>query len=139
MAPASTPPFQPPAIPWLEPCALPASPDLGAGLDPQTLLEALRRLSALPEVKAVVAFGSRARGEARPDSDLDLAVILREPQLSPDQKLEAWRRCRQALGALGVGNDLVVVGCSDAERLSQSRWHVLGDVAREGRVLYVAG
>ena len=37
-----------------------------------------------------------------------------------------------------VGCDLVVQGSADAERLSQSRWHVMGDVAREGRVLYVA-
>jgi hypothetical protein len=28
-----------------------------------------------------------------------------------------------------------VVGSADAERLSGSRWHVLGDVAREGRVI----
>jgi hypothetical protein len=32
----------------------------------------------------------------------------------------------------------VVAGSADAERLSGSRWHVIGDVAREGRVLYVA-
>ena len=37
-----------------------------------------------------------------------------------------------------VGRDLVVQGSADAERLSQSRWCVMGDVAREGRVLYVA-
>jgi len=139
MASASTLHFQPPTIPWLAPCTLPADPDLGPGLDPQALRAALGRLCDLEEVRAVVAFGSRARGEARADSDLDLAVILRQPRLSPEQKLEAWRRCRQALGRLGVGNDLVVVGWSDAERLSQSRWHVLGDVARQGRVLHVAG
>jgi len=139
MPSASAPPFQPPAIPWRAPCALPADPDLGPGLDPQALRLALQRLCGLEEVRAVVAFGSRARGEARADSDLDLAVILRQPQLSPEQKLAAWRRCRQALGRLGVGSDLVVVGWRDAERLSQSRWHVLGDVARQGRVLHVAG
>jgi hypothetical protein len=43
------------------------------------------------------------------------------------------------VGRLGVGIDLVVAGAADAERLSGSRWHVFGDVAREGRVLYVAG
>ncbi|MFM7312237.1 MAG: nucleotidyltransferase family protein [Cyanobium sp.] len=139
MAQASAPPFQPPAIPWLVPSGLPAHPELGPGLDPQALRTGLQCLCDLEEVRAVVAFGSRARGEARADSDLDLAVILREPQLTPERKLEAWRRCRQALGHLGVGNDLVVVGWSDAERLSQSRWHVLGDVARQGQVLYVAG
>jgi hypothetical protein len=36
-----------------------------------------------------------------------------------------------------VGLDLVLAGISDAEKLSQSRWHVFGDVARQGRVLYV--
>jgi hypothetical protein len=35
--------------------------------------------------------------------------------------------------------DLVVAGAADAARLSGSRWHVFGDVAREGRVLHVAG
>ena len=29
------------------------------------------------DVEAAIVFGSRARGEARPDSDLDLAVVLR--------------------------------------------------------------
>jgi predicted nucleotidyltransferase len=32
------------------------------------------------ELAAVYLFGSRARGEHRPDSDLDLAVVLRRPE-----------------------------------------------------------
>ena len=94
-----------------------AAPDLGPGLDPQACGEVLARL----------------------DSDLDLAVIVRLPQLTPVEKMGCWQRCRGALGLLGVGVDLVVAGSADAERLSGSRWHVFGDVAREGRVLYVAG
>jgi hypothetical protein len=90
-------------------------------------------------VQALVTFGSRAREEARAESDLDLAVILRQPQLWPEEKLACWRRFRERLGQLGVGGDLVVAGSADAERLSGSRWHVFGDVAREGRVLHVAG
>ena len=114
------------------------APDLGLGLDPQRCGEALARLCAEPDVQAVIAFGSRGRGEARPDSDLDLAVIVRQPQLSPAEKMECWRRFHGVLGRLGVGVDLVVAGAADAERLSGSRWHVFGDVAREGRVLHVA-
>jgi uncharacterized protein len=30
-------------------------------------------------IERVVLFGSRARGEARPDSDYDIAVFLRQP------------------------------------------------------------
>ncbi|HPM73551.1 MAG TPA: nucleotidyltransferase domain-containing protein, partial [Spirochaetales bacterium] len=39
------------------------------------LLEALRdALSPVASIRLVVLFGSRARGEARPDSDVDVAV-----------------------------------------------------------------
>lgn len=31
------------------------------------------------KIERVVLFGSRARGDARPDSDYDVAVFLREP------------------------------------------------------------
>lgn len=126
-------------IPWRGAHGLEANLDLGPGLDPSACAAALARLCSQPDVLAVVAFGSRARGEARPDSDLDLAVIMAQAQLTPVAKAACWRRCRQALGQLGVGVDLVVSGSADAERLSQSRWHVFGDVARQGRVLYVAG
>jgi predicted nucleotidyltransferase len=56
----------------------------------------LARLCAEPDVQAVIAFGSRARGEARVDSDLDLAVIVRQPQLTPAEKMACWQRFRGA-------------------------------------------
>jgi len=139
MASVSAPPFKPPAIPWREPQGLSPQSDLGPGLDPETCRLALARLCADATVMAVLVFGSRARGEARPDSDLDLAVIVGCAQLTPAEKAACWQRFRQALGPLGVGVDLVVAGAADAERLSGSRWHVFGDVAREGKVLYVSG
>jgi len=131
--------FAPPQIPWLEaqPLQLDAL-DLGPGLEGFDLAGAVQRLCALPELQAVVAFGSRGRGDAQEDSDLDLAVIAKEPELTPEQKMQLWKQCREAMGVVPVGCDLVVQGSADSARLSQSRWHVMGDVAREGRVLYVA-
>lgn len=44
---------------------------------PQRLLEAIARaLSPLDEVQAALLFGSRATGRQRPDSDVDVAVLL---------------------------------------------------------------
>ena len=122
----------PPEIPWLAPRRLEPLVDLGPGLDPQPCGAALARLSADPDVRAVVAFGSRARGEARANSDLDLAVILHQPQLNGVEKMACWQRFSQALESLGVGVDLVVAGAADAERLSGSRWHVLEARYEEG-------
>ena len=42
--------------------------------------EAVRRLVETVDPLAVIVFGSRARRQHRPDSDLDLAVILDVPE-----------------------------------------------------------
>jgi len=113
--------------------------ELGPGLDTASLRNGLVVLARQPQVQALVAFGSRARGDARLDSDLDLAVICPEPSLTPAEKTERSFGYRQLLVSVGCGVDLVVAGAADAQHLAGSRWHVMGDVAREGRVLYVAG
>lgn len=125
-------------LPWIQPTALAEALELGPGLEGISLREGIAALVQDPEVKAVVAFGSRARGDAQSDSDLDLVVITRTPTLTPQQKLEGWRRYRQRLGRVPVGVDLLVTGWRDAERMAGSRWHVMGDVALEGKVLYAA-
>ena len=39
----------------------------------------------------VILYGSEARGEARPDSDIDLLVLLDEASLPPERELEIIR------------------------------------------------
>lgn len=43
------------------------------------------KLTALPFVKSVYLFGSRARGDARPKSDIDLAVNC------PEASFQQWQ------------------------------------------------
>ncbi len=49
--------------------------------DPVLVLfrEALDDAYGTQNIERVVLFGSRARGDARPDSDYDIAVFLKEP------------------------------------------------------------
>src|SRR3989442_14755313 len=39
-------------------------------------------------IERVVLFGSRARGEARPDSDYDVAVFLRDPWTNRGEEVD---------------------------------------------------
>jgi predicted nucleotidyltransferase len=112
--------------------------NLGPGLSSELLEPRLRHLAQDPEVQALVLFGSRARGEARPESDLDLLVVQRH-RLDSTTRLDAWRRARHALGSLPVDLDLVIEDVATAEHLKTSRWHVLGHAFRQGRVLHAAG
>lgn len=63
--------------------------------------EAGRRLSAAAPDAELILFGSRARGEPRPDSDLDLLII--EPDF--DRRGEEYGRLRRELRGLDVAID----------------------------------
>jgi len=94
-----------------------------------------------PRPRRVLLFGSRARGDGRPDSDIDLLVVMPLATLTPQERQQALRSLWAALRLLplSVGVDLVVVGAEDSRRLAGSRWHVVARALREGRELHVVG
>jgi predicted nucleotidyltransferase len=68
------------------------------------LAEIIRRIVAVSDPQQIILFGSQARGDAGPDSDLDLLVIKDEVE-SP--RAEAARIYR-ALAGLSTPVDVVV-------------------------------
>jgi predicted nucleotidyltransferase len=50
---------------------------MGFEMDDSRLIEYIRE--AVPELIALYRFGSQAKGTARPSSDIDLAILSREP------------------------------------------------------------
>lgn len=97
------------------------------------LLAALQRLVAAADPVRIVAFGSRARGTAHRDSDLDLAVIL--PADSPRPRPSLW----EALAGLQLPVDLLTTNEAVHGRFSKSINSVHHDIDEEGVVLYQKG
>jgi len=95
------------------------------------IAEARRRLAAAAPDARVILFGSRARGEERPDSDLDLLVI--EPELK--SRRAEFVRLREALGDLGVPIDLVVLSAEYADERARVRGTMVNEAIQRGRVL----
>lgn len=81
----------------------------------------------------VILFGSVARGEEGPESDLDLLVVLDE--IDPDEKPELMGQLRRAIAAPVPVN----VFLTDAEEIERRR-DVVGSLQywplREGEVVY---
>lgn len=99
--------------------------------DEALIKEAARRLSAAAPDADVILFGSRARGESRPDSDLDLLVI--EPDF--DRRGEEYGRLRKELRGLDVAIDLVIYRKREAEKWGNVSGSFVHRVLGEGRVL----
>jgi predicted nucleotidyltransferase len=98
----------------------------------ETLIkEAGRRLTAAAPDADIILFGSRARGEARPDSDLDLLVI--EPDF--DRRGEEYGRLRRELRGLDVAIDLVIYRRREADQWRSVPGSFLHRALGEGRVL----
>ena len=53
------------------------------------LIEALKNLlkCVVPNAQAIL-YGSEARGEARPDSDVDLLILLDKNEITPEEEEE---------------------------------------------------
>lgn len=79
----------------------------------------------------VILFGSRARGQAAPGSDLDILVIERRFESRRAERV----RLRGALRGLGVPIDLLLVDEAQVEEWGDVRGTVLAAALREGRVL----
>ena len=94
--------------------------------------EMVRRIVAAANPVKVILMGSRARGTARPGSDVDLLVIERDPVTQRQEVV----RLRRLLRDFRVPIDIVVVGQSFAQRYGDIPGSVLYPAFREGRVLY---
>jgi predicted nucleotidyltransferase len=80
----------------------------------------------------IILFGSHARGDAKPESDVDLLVVL--PQVA--NKRTAVVAVRRALADLPVCKDIVVTTPEEIARRGDLIGSVLRPALREGKVLY---
>lgn len=79
----------------------------------------------------VILFGSWARGDAGPDSDLDFLVIEREL----GSKVDEMVRLRDALPPLGVPVDVLVVSTEHADDWAGVQGTMVHAALSEGRVV----
>ena len=106
-------------------------------VDEDVLKEIIRRVVEVAHPEKIIMFGSAARGEMGPHSDIDLLVI----------KSGDYHRGRLAgeiymdflnLPAARPGVDIVVVKPEDVERYRKSCALVIRPALEEGKVVYSA-
>ncbi len=106
------------------------------GVGAEKLQGMVRVIVEAADPEKIILFGSRARGDARPDSDVDLIVVEAEPFGEGRNRVEESQRLRDALGVQGVDKDILACSLDDLEYWRDSLNNVLARALREGAVLY---
>jgi uncharacterized protein len=99
------------------------------------LARIIRRLVVAYEPEQIFLFGSRARGDAGPDSDYDLLLVV--PDHAPPERKRS-RLAYRVLWGTGTAADVVVW----TKAAFDSRVHLVASlpatVMREGKLLHAA-
>lgn len=100
--------------------------------DPAVLANIVERVVAAAKPEKIVLFGSAARGEMGPNSDIDLLVIK-------GGKFSYWHglnKIYRNLDGKDAAVDVVLVTAADAERYRNSHCLVICPALKEGKVVY---
>ena len=100
----------------------------------ERIVNALRQTLLVDEIWL---FGSCARGDARPDSDLDLLVVLPDNHGLARPTLACYRAIRKL--HTGIPIDVMAISRSRWEREQSQPFGLFGDVCRDGVKLYANG
>jgi predicted nucleotidyltransferase len=101
--------------------------------DDPVLAEVVHRLVDSYQPERVYLFGSVARGDAGPDSDYDLLVVV--PDDAPPERRRS-RLAYEVLRGTGTAADVLVCTRSYFEQRRSLRASLPGTVLREGRMLH---
>ena len=95
---------------------------------------AVEILSNEMKPRRIILFGSVARGEAGPDSDMDLLVVLDQV----GSRFDEMRRASRLLVPLRVPVDVLVYSIDEVEAWGGVVNHIINEALLEGRVVYDA-
>ena len=87
------------------------------------------------EPNTVILFGSRARGDHRPDSDVDLLVICRTEHAMPTPRIKRAIKAYFAQNPPELGVDIIPMAREKFEYSRRAKNHVAGQALRDGIIM----
>ncbi|MBM3746080.1 MAG: nucleotidyltransferase domain-containing protein [Acidobacteria bacterium] len=103
--------------------------------DDPVLAEVVRRLVEVYHPLRIYLFGSAARGDAGPDSDYDLMVIVPDDAARERQDSDIGYR---ALWGVGLAKDILVWTKAEFDKRLHLKASLPSTIMREGKLLYAA-
>lgn len=96
--------------------------------------EIVRRVIETVRPIRIILFGSAARGEDRPGSDIDMMVVMP----NGTHRLDTTQSIYRNLKGVKVAVDVVVATQADLEEYGNTPGLIFREALRDGRLLYAA-
>jgi predicted nucleotidyltransferase len=103
-------------------------------IDQSLLNEIIRRVVEVAHPERIILFGSAARGQAGPDSDLDLLVV----KSNVIHRRRLAQQIHLNLFGIGIPVDIIVVTPEDIQEYRDKIGTIIGPALQEGRQIYAA-
>jgi len=103
-------------------------------MDQAILDEVVRRVVEAARPERIILFGSAARGDMGPESDIDLLVV----KSGVADRIRLAQEIHLRFFGLPVAVDIVVVSPEDIEQFAQGVGTVIPEALEEGKLLYAA-
>ena len=101
------------------------------GIAEPMLVEIIKRIVAVAKPQKIILFGSGARGQLGPSSDLDILVV-KDGVSRRGLAQEIYGHMR----GIEIGLDIVVATSEDLVRFKDSPTVVIAQALKEGKVIY---
>jgi uncharacterized protein len=98
------------------------------------LQEIVRRVVEAFHPLRIILFGSAARGESKPDSDVDILVVMP----NGTKRLETTQALHLGLFGIPVSVDFLVATPADLEKHRENIGLIYKTILREGKELYAS-
>lgn len=98
----------------------------------ELITEIVTRIVEVANPTRIILFGSHARGDADPDSDIDLLVVVEET----DSRRELAIKARTALREVRHPFDIIIAEEEDIKFYGDTPGTVIYPALREGVVVY---
>ena len=122
------------SVSFLRLCGMICSGVKAMGTNDEKLLEIVQRIVEAAHPLRVILFGSMARDEAGPESDIDMLIIVRDGT----HRFETTQGIYRNLRGLHIAVDVVVATESDVREYGDSPVLIYREALRDGRELYAA-
>jgi predicted nucleotidyltransferase len=96
----------------------------------------VQRLVDTVHPEQIILFGSYARGEEHPHSDMDILVVETEHFITHRNRYQEMALLEKTIGRTPIALDLLVFSKEEVDHFRNSVNHIVARALREGKILY---